>query len=118
MCVPLPTSRSARPAFVTVIGCRSTETERGGSVGSAARARVRPMTGNARGANGARVLIIVQNLPVPLDRRVWLECQALTAAGYGVSVICPRGPDDPRRQVIDGVRIYKYAPPPAARGVL
>ena len=32
------------------------------------------------------VLIIVQNLPVPLDRRVWLECRALTAAGYEVSV--------------------------------
>jgi glycosyltransferase involved in cell wall biosynthesis len=70
------------------------------------------------GAKGARVLIIVQNLPVPLDRRVWLECQALTAAGYGVSVICPKGPGDPARQEIDGVRIYKYAPPPAASGVL
>ena len=38
------------------------------------------------------VLIIVQNLPVPLDRRVWLECLALKAAGYDVSVICPEGP--------------------------
>jgi hypothetical protein len=36
-----------------------------------------------------RVLIIVQNLPVPFDRRVWLECQALTAAGYDVTVVCP-----------------------------
>ena len=44
---------------------------------------------------GNRVLIIVQNLPVPLDRRVWLECQALTAQGYRVSVICPKGPGDP-----------------------
>lgn len=69
-----------------------------------------------RGRRG-RVLIIVQNLPVPMDRRVWLECQALTAAGYGVSVICPKGPDDPSRQIIDGVRLYKYTPPPAARGV-
>ena len=40
------------------------------------------------------VLIIVQNLPVPLDRRVWLECQALMAAGYAVSVICPKGPGE------------------------
>jgi hypothetical protein len=31
-----------------------------------------------------RVLIVVQNLPVPLDRRVWLECQALRAAGFEV----------------------------------
>ena len=68
-------------------------------------------------ARSAHVLIIVQNLPVPLDRRVWLECQALVAEGYRVSVICPRGPGDPSRQHIDGVDIYTYAPPPAARGL-
>jgi glycosyltransferase involved in cell wall biosynthesis len=64
------------------------------------------------------VLIIVQNLPVPLDRRVWLECQALVARGYEVSVICPKGPGDPGRQQLGGVRIYKYKPAPQARGVL
>ncbi|KJL43814.1 MULTISPECIES: glycosyltransferase family 4 protein [Microbacterium] len=64
------------------------------------------------------VLIIVQNLPVPLDRRVWLECQALVARGYRVSVICPKGPGDPDRQHIDGVDIYKYAPAPEAEGLL
>lgn len=64
------------------------------------------------------VLIIVQNLPVPLDRRVWLECQALTAAGYEVSVICPKGPGDPARAVLDGVHLYKYKPPPQAEGLL
>ena len=57
-----------------------------------------------------RILIIVQNLPVPFDRRVWLECQALTAAGYRVAVVCPKGKDDPGYQVIDGVEIYKYRP--------
>ena len=56
------------------------------------------------------ILIIVQNLPVPFDRRVWLECQALTAAGYSVSVICPKGPEDPSELVIDGVTLYKYRP--------
>ncbi|TXN30510.1 glycosyltransferase family 4 protein [Lacisediminihabitans profunda] len=64
------------------------------------------------------VLIIVQNLPVPLDRRVWLECQALLARGYRVSVICPKGPGDPARQHIDGVDIYKYTPAPEAEGLL
>jgi glycosyltransferase involved in cell wall biosynthesis len=64
------------------------------------------------------VLIIVQNLPVPLDRRVWLECQALVASGYEVSVICPKGPGDEGRQVIDAVHIYKYRPTPQARGLL
>ena len=58
----------------------------------------------------SRVLIIVQNLPVPFDRRVWLECQALVAAGFEVSVICPKGKGDPAYQVIDGVRLYKYRP--------
>jgi glycosyltransferase involved in cell wall biosynthesis len=57
-----------------------------------------------------RVLIIVQNLPVPFDRRVWLECQALTSAGYQVSVVCPKGKGDPAYQVVDSVRLYKYRP--------
>ena len=57
-----------------------------------------------------RILILVQNLPVPFDRRVWLECQALTAAGYRVAVVCPKGTGDPGYQVIDGVEIYKYRP--------
>ena len=63
------------------------------------------------------VLIIVQNLPVPLDRRVWLECQALRSAGYDVSVICPKGPGDPDYQELDGVHIYKYKPAPEAKGL-
>src|SRR5215472_10168775 len=58
----------------------------------------------------ARILIIVQNLPVPFDRRVWLECQALTRAGYRVAVVCPKGNEDPAYQVVDGVELYKYRP--------
>jgi glycosyltransferase involved in cell wall biosynthesis len=58
----------------------------------------------------ARILIIVQNLPVPFDRRVWLECGTLTRAGYQVAVVCPKGPGDPSYQVIDGVQVYKYRP--------
>ena len=58
----------------------------------------------------ARILIIVQNLPVPFDRRVWLECQALTSAGYQVSVVCPKGRDEPPYEVIDSVRLYRYRP--------
>jgi glycosyltransferase involved in cell wall biosynthesis len=67
---------------------------------------------NATGRDGnrGRVMIIVQNLPVPFDRRVWLECQTLTAGGYGVAVVCPKGPGDPSFSVIDGVELYKYRP--------
>jgi glycosyltransferase involved in cell wall biosynthesis len=57
-----------------------------------------------------RVLIIVQNLPVPFDRRVWLECQALVSAGYRVAVVCPKGSGDPAYQVIDTVELHKYRP--------
>jgi glycosyltransferase involved in cell wall biosynthesis len=57
-----------------------------------------------------RILIIVQNLPVPFDRRVWLECQALVSAGYRVAVVCPKGSGDPAYQVIDSVELYKYRP--------
>lgn len=57
-----------------------------------------------------RVLIIVQNLPVPFDRRVWLECQSLTRAGYDVTVVCPSGKDSRPYQVVDGVSIHTYPP--------
>lgn len=57
-----------------------------------------------------RVLIIVQNLPVPFDRRVWLECRTLRDAGYDVTVVCPRGKDTGAYQVVDGVTIYGYRP--------
>lgn len=58
----------------------------------------------------SRILVIVQNLPVPFDRRVWLECHALVSAGYEVAVVCPKGDGDPGYQVIDTVAIYKYRP--------
>jgi glycosyltransferase involved in cell wall biosynthesis len=58
----------------------------------------------------SRILIIVQNLPVPFDRRVWLECQALVADGHQVAVVCPKGPGDPAYAVLDTVELYKYRP--------
>jgi glycosyltransferase involved in cell wall biosynthesis len=57
-----------------------------------------------------RLLIVVQNLPVPFDRRVWLECQALVGEGYDVSVVCPQGNGDPSYEVVETVRLYKYRP--------
>ena len=58
----------------------------------------------------SRILIIVQNLPVPFDRRVWLECQALVSAGHEVAVVCPKGKGDPAYEVVDKVQLYKYRP--------
>lgn len=58
----------------------------------------------------AHVLILVENLSVPFDRRVWQESQALTGAGFKVTVICPAGSDRDREPevLIDGVRILRY----------
>lgn len=59
-----------------------------------------------------RVLIVVENLPVPLDRRVWLEATSLTEAGYKVSVICPMGKGwTAAYEEIQGVHIYRYPEP-------
>ena len=59
-----------------------------------------------------RVLIVVENLPVPLDRRVWLEATSLTEAGYQVSVICPMGRGwTAAYEEIQGVHIYRYPEP-------
>lgn len=59
---------------------------------------------------GRRALILVENLSVPFDRRVWQECTTLREAGWEVHVICPRGQkrDTEPEAVIDGVRIHRY----------
>jgi glycosyltransferase involved in cell wall biosynthesis len=63
--------------------------------------------GSPRG-DRPRVVVIVQNLPVPFDRRVWLECQSLVRHGYDVTVVCPKGEGTGASQVVDGVRILGY----------
>lgn len=63
-----------------------------------------------------RVLIVVENLPVPLDRRVWLEATTLVEAGYEVSVICPMGRGwDLAYEEIQGVHIYRFPQPHEAQ---
>lgn len=64
---------------------------------------------------GAKVLIVVENLPVPLDRRVWLESLSLKDAGAQIAVICPMGRGwDKAYEVIEGIHIYRYPEPPEA----
>ena len=59
------------------------------------------------------ILILVENLPVPFDRRVWMESLALTDAGYKVSVISPCPPTELNEpdKVIEGIFVYRYAMP-------
>ena len=64
-----------------------------------------------------RVLILVENLPSPFDRRVWQEANALKDAGYRVSIICPTGKGyEKHHEEIDGIAIYRYRLPMEAEG--
>jgi len=66
---------------------------------------------------GRKVLIIVENLPVPFDRRVWLEATTLRKAGAEVSVICPMAKGySARHEVIDGIHVYRHPLPAEGRG--
>ncbi|MGA9632525.1 MAG: glycosyltransferase, partial [Candidatus Acidiferrales bacterium] len=66
-----------------------------------------------------KVLIIVENLPVPFDTRVWKEASSLREAGYDVTVLSPRGKGYARgHEVIDGVHIYRHPTPREGNGPL
>lgn len=66
-----------------------------------------------------KILIIVENLPVPFDTRVWQEATTLAANGYTVSVICPKGKGfDKEYEMLDGVRIYRHDLPAEGNGPL
>lgn len=59
-----------------------------------------------------RVLIIVENLPCPFDRRVWQEARTLAGAGYCVSIICPKGKGYEKGfEELDGIAIYRHSQP-------
>ncbi len=63
------------------------------------------------------ILIIVENLPVPFDRRVWQEANTLMENGAKVSIICPKMKDYTTSfEVINGIDIYRHSLPLEARG--
>lgn len=64
-----------------------------------------------------RVLILVENLPSPFDRRVWQEATTLRDAGYTVSIICPTGRGCEKKfEAIDGIHIWRYDLPVEGTG--
>jgi glycosyltransferase involved in cell wall biosynthesis len=63
-----------------------------------------------------RVLMLLENQYYPQDLRVQREATSLTAAGYRVSVICPRDVGQPWREMLHGVNVYRYWAPPQANG--
>ena len=70
-------------------------------------------------ADGQKILIIVENLTVPLDRRVWQEAQALRDAGYQVSVICPTGGTfQERYEFLEGIHVFRHPQPLEGDGAI
>jgi glycosyltransferase involved in cell wall biosynthesis len=68
---------------------------------------------------GRKVLMIVENLPVPFDRRVWQEARTLRDAGALVSVICPTAKGyTVRYEQLEGIHIYRHPLPMEAKGAL
>lgn len=66
-----------------------------------------------------KILIVVENAPVPFDTRVWKEATSLERNGYDVTVLCPRGREFERGyEVLQGVRIYRHPAPEERKGVL
>ena len=66
-----------------------------------------------------KILIIVENLPSPFDRRVWQEATTLKQNSYGVAIICPTGKDyEKKYEEIDGIHIYRHNLPLEAEGAL
>jgi glycosyltransferase involved in cell wall biosynthesis len=59
-----------------------------------------------------KVLIIVENLPVPFDRRVWMEAVTLKEAGHEVSVICPTAKNHEKHyELVEDIHIYRHPLP-------
>lgn len=71
-----------------------------------------PVTSSVPGrpATPRTALLLVENLSVPTDRRVWLECQSLRGAGWDVVVVCPKGRDRDRQgyERLEGIEIHRF----------
>ncbi len=66
-----------------------------------------------------KVLIIVENLPVPFDTRVWQEATTLSENGYTVSVICPKGKGyTEEEEILSGVHIFRHDLPKEGNGAV
>lgn len=67
----------------------------------------------------SRALILVEDLPVPFDRRVWSEARTLRDSGWRVTVVCPRGEGARRwHERLEGIEVFRYPLPTTAAGLL
>jgi glycosyltransferase involved in cell wall biosynthesis len=78
-----------------------------------------PESAGSRDPARRRALILVEDLPAPFDRRVWSEAQTLRAAGWSVTIVCPRGEGARAwHERIDRIEIFRYPLPTTAAGLL
>jgi len=90
-------------------GAATDTAARGGEAGLKTQQGLSPEARDGAALLGRKILVIVENLPVPFDRRVWQESLALVAAGAQVSVICPKGKGyEADEETIEGVHIYRH----------
>jgi len=74
---------------------------------------------NIEKLKGKHILIVVENLPVPFDRRVWQEANTLRDNGAKVSIICPQMKGYTKDyEVINDIEIYRHPLPFEASGAL
>jgi glycosyltransferase involved in cell wall biosynthesis len=61
-------------------------------------------------AKAPRILMLIENCPVPADSRVWAEATALRDNGCHVSVIGPKGTSYDQESYIclEGIHLYRY----------
>ena len=74
---------------------------------------------DARAGGPRKVLIIVENLTIPIDRRVWTEARTLRDEGYRVAIICPKGGAYRRPyECLEGIHVYRHPLPLEGDGAL
>ena len=65
------------------------------------------------------ILFIVENNPIPFDKRVFFEALAAKEFGYEVTIISPKGKDAIRSfEIIDGINVYRHNMPIEGGGKL
>jgi glycosyltransferase involved in cell wall biosynthesis len=86
----------ANGAFGTTASGRSV-------VGATRRSKAR-----SRSQSDRRIVMLLENNPYPQDVRVRNEAESLTIAGFRVTVVAPRGQDQPISELLNGVRVRRY----------
>ncbi len=86
----------------------SAGTAQGGGVTVARVDGARGSDAEPRRLVGRHVVILLENMPYPQDRRVRLESEALLGAGARVTVLAPAGSGQADRERIEGVDVQRF----------